>query len=180
MSRGQTTTQKSDELPIGRIAGVFGIRGELKCDPTSAGRTVFSNGVTLHFVDAQHVSRTVNLESVRDHKDRLLVRIAGISDATAAQAFVGGTFYADASLIELEANEYLDRDLVGCTLYDGDGKSLGTVGSVEHYPSSDMLVVDGKLVPMIHQFIRSVDIASKRITVDLPLGLLDESEAEEA
>ena len=179
MSRGQTT-QKSDELPVGRIAGVFGIRGELKCDPTSAGRTVFSNGVTLRFVDAQHVSRSVTIESVRDHKDRLLIRIEGISDASAAQSFVGGTFYADASLILLEANEYLDRDLVGCVLYDSAGKALGTVRSVEHYPSSDMLVIDGKLVPMIHQFIRSIDIAGKRITVDLPRGLLDDSEAEEA
>ncbi|HEY8314395.1 MAG TPA: ribosome maturation factor RimM [Candidatus Baltobacteraceae bacterium] len=174
------TTQKNNELPIGRVAGIFGIRGELKCDPTNAGRTVFSTGLQLHFVDRNGVSQTLQIEDVRDHKGRLLLRIAGIADATAAQAFVGGTFFAEPAQLELEENEYLDRDLVGCTLYDGVGAALGTVTAVDHFPTSDMLLVDGKLVPMIHQFIRSIDVANKRIEVDLPQGLLEDAQAEEA
>ncbi len=57
---------------------------------------------------------------------------------------------------------------------DADGRSYGTAERVEHYPASDMLVVDGRLLPMVGAFIRSIDIKKKEIVVhDLPQGLLD-------
>ena len=36
-----------------------------------------------------------------------------------------------------------------------------------------MLIVGGKMIPMVREFIRAVDTARKRIEVDLPEGLLD-------
>ena len=169
----------SNELPVGRIAGVFGIRGELKCDPTTAGRTLFSARAQLRAVLGDGTTEDVRLDSVREHKGRLLIRLQGIESANDAQRYVGATFYADRKRIELEPGEYLDADLVGCELYDVTGKNFGAVTRVEHYPSSDMLVVRGQLVPMVHAFIKSIDIHAKRIIVDLPAGLLD-GEAEEA
>ena len=168
----------NNELPVGRIAGVFGIRGELKCDPTTAGRTLFSARAQLRAVLGDGTTEDVRLGSVREHKGRLLIRLPGIESANEAQRYVGATFYADRKRIELEPGEYLDADLVGCELYDVTGKNFGAVTRVEHYPSSDMLVVRGQLVPMVHAFIKSIDIHAKRIIVDLPAGLLD-GEAEE-
>lgn len=170
---------QSSELPVGRIAGLFGIRGELKCDPTTAGRMLFSTGATLRLQLADGSSQAIKLASVREHKGRLLIRLHGIESANDAQRYTGATFYASRDRIELEQGEFLDVDLVGCELVDTSGKKLGIVGKVEHYPSSDMLVVNGKLVPMVAAFIKNVDITSKRITVELPLGLLDDSQAEE-
>jgi len=161
-------------LPIGRIAGLFGIRGELKCDPTTAGRSVFSPGVELR-CDVNGRSEIVSIEDLREHKGRLLLTLHGVADATAAERFVGGTFYVDRDLIPLEAGEYLDVDLIGCTLRSVDGTIHGRVERVEHYPASDMLVVAGRMVPMVHAFIRSIDIAKREITVDVPPGLLDDN-----
>jgi 16S rRNA processing protein RimM len=168
------------ELPVGRIAGIFGIHGELKCDPSSAGRTLFSAGERLRAQLAGGTSIDVELLAVRQHKNRLLVRLKGVASANDAQRFAGAMLFADRSRIELEPGEYLDRDLEGCELLTADGGSLGRVQRVEHYPSSDMLVVRGKLVPMVSAFIKSVDIAARRIVVDLPLGLLDDEHAEQA
>ncbi len=167
----------SDELPVGRIAGIFGVRGELKCDPTSAGRTLFSAGETLRMQLPDGTSRNVEISAVREHKNRLLIRLPGVDTADAAEGYAGAMFYANRDRIVLEPGEYLDRDLTGCRVYDHAAKLLGTVTAVEHYPSSDMLVVNGKLVPLIGEFIKSVDVASKRIIADLPLGLLDDSES---
>ena len=174
MHRATTT---SNELPVGRIAGLFGIHGEVKCDPTSAGRSLFSPGAAFRAAFAGGASRDVAIESLREHKGRLLVRFEGVADATAAEALIGATLYADRERIVLEAGEYLDRDLAGCVLYDPAGRELGTVTGVEHYPSSDMLVVGGKLVPMIREFVRSIDVGARRIVADLPPGLLDDAEA---
>ena len=125
-------------------------------------------------------SAAVSIASVREHKGRLLIRLPGVESATEAERFTGATFLVDRSRIELNPGEYLDRDLAGCTLVDPSGKNLGVVSRVEHYPSSDMLVVGGQLVPMIREFIKSIDMDARRIVVDLPPGLLDSSEAEEA
>lgn len=169
------------ELPVGRIVGLFGIRGELKCDPSGAGRTLFSRGAQFAYEMAEGGRREVRIGSVRDHKGRLVVTLEGVDGADAAQAYVGGTLYAERARIEreLDAGEYLDVDLIGCTLFAVDGASLGVVEDVRHYPSSDMLVVAGKLVPMVKAFVREIDPENARIVVDLPPGLLDDG-AEEA
>jgi 16S rRNA processing protein RimM len=167
----------SNELPVGRIAGIFGIQGELKCDPTSAGRTLFSRGAHFRAQLASGVSRDVTIATIREHKNRFLIRLDGVESANAAEEYAGATFYADAERIILEPGEYLDRDLIGCELFDEAGKSLGKVAAVDHFPSSDMLIVRGKMVPMIKEFIHSIDTGAKRIDVSLPLGLLDDEDA---
>lgn len=163
---------------MGRIAGLHGLRGELKCDPTGAGRAVFLPGAHLDAGDATP-RETLTLRSVREHKGRLLVTFEGLNDATAAQRLIGGTLYAETSAIELDEGEHLDRDLVGCTLVDPRGKALGTVSAVEHYPANDMLVVGGALVPMVKAFVASIDTREKIVRVhDLPAGLLNPAEAD--
>lgn len=164
---------QSDLLPVGRIAGLFGVRGELKCDPTNAGRNLFRAGEELLAVLHDEEARAVVVQSVREHQHRLLVFFEGIDSAEKAQPLVGAELRVDRSRIVLQPNEYLDRDLVGCTLYEGDRK-LGIVERIDHYPNSDMLVVNGKLVPLIDQFVKSVDLKDKRIAVELPEGMLEE------
>ncbi|HTX57084.1 MAG TPA: ribosome maturation factor RimM [Candidatus Acidoferrales bacterium] len=164
---------RKNELPIGRIAGLFGVRGELKCDPTSAGRAVFVPGARLQCA-TNGTDDTVTIASVREHKGRLLIALEGSPDATSAQRFVGATFYAPREALDVGADEYLDVDLVGCSVIAHDGSRYGSVERVEHYPASDMLVVNGRLLPMVRAFIRSIDTTKKEIVVnDLPQDLLD-------
>ncbi len=165
-------TSKS-ELPIGRIAGLFGIQGELKCDPTSAGRAVFSAGALLR-CEVRGRSERVTIVSVREHKGRLLIALDAARDATSAERFIGATFFAPREMLDVEAGEYLDIDLVGCSVRDPHGKAYGVVERVEHYPSSDMLIVAGRMLPMVRAFVRAIDTKTKEIVVDdLPEGLLD-------
>ena len=162
----------TDELPVGRISGVFGIHGELKCDPTRAGRDLFTAGESLRAQLVSGSSESVMLESVREHKGRLLVRFAGVASPDDGARFTGASLHAPRARVRLEAGEYLDADLTGCALYER-GSALGTVERVDHYPASDMLVVRGKLVPLIAEFVKAIDIEKKRIDVALPEGLLD-------
>ena len=164
---------KENQFPIGRIAGIFGIRGELKCDPTSSGRALFFEGAALT-CDVRGTRTTVHLEHVREHKGRLLITLAEAHDATSAEGYVGATFFASRDDLDVADDEYLDVDLTGCRVVSVDGRAYGTVGRVDHYPASDMLIVGSYMLPMVGAFIRSIDIASKTITVDVPPGLLDD------
>ncbi len=114
------------------------------------------------------------IRSIREHGGRLLVAFAGIDDATAAKALAGATLYVEKSAIPLSAGEYLDDDLIGCNVFGADGRPYGKVERVEHLPSSDMLVVNGRMIPMVAAIVREIDLARKRITVDPPEGLLSD------
>lgn len=162
-----------NELPVGRIAGLFGIRGELKCDPTSAGRILFVPGAALRCERAGE-SATVHLESVREHKGRLLIALDEAQDADEAEGYIGATFYAPRESLDVGAGEYLDVDLVGCVVRSNAGFDYGPVTRVEHFPSNDMLIVGGRMLPMVRAFIRTIDVDAKEIVVEVPPGLLDD------
>jgi len=160
------------DVVAGRIAGAFGLHGELKCDPSAAGRTVVSAGAALRCVRGAQES-TVRIQAVRPHKGRLLIRIEGVADADGAAAYAGALLYAPREAIALNEGEYLDDDLVGCNVVGPDGASYGTVERVEHYPASDMLVVGGAMVPMVRAIVTRVEPAQRRIVIDPPAGLIE-------
>lgn len=113
------------------------------------------------------------MSAVRPHGKRLLIHLDGIDDADAAAAYAGATLWAPRDDVDVAPGEFLDADLVGCDVVTLDGVSHGLVERVEHYPSSDMLVVGGRFVPMVSAIVREIDVGSRRIVVDPPAGLLD-------
>jgi 16S rRNA processing protein RimM len=142
----------------------------MKCDPTTAGRIVFSPGAALRCEGADG-SSTLRVTGVRPHKGRLLIRAEGIDDADAAQPYAGAVLYAPRDSVDVAADEYLDADLVGCRVLGVDGTEYGSVDAVEHYPASDMLIVGKTMVPMVRAYVREIDLAARRIVIDPPLGL---------
>ncbi len=157
---------------VGRIAGAFGVRGELKCDPTSAGRTAILAGSALR-CECGGETRAIRVTESRPHKNRLLLRIDGIDDAAAAAELCGAVLYAPRAEIALAEGEYLDDDLLGCAVVGRDGTSYGAVEGVEHFPASDMLVVRGGMVPMVEAIVAEIDLSRRTIVIDPPAGLLE-------
>ncbi len=96
-------------------------------------------------------------------------------DDGAVDALIGTELFAGRDDVELEPGEYFDDDLVGCAVVDCAGAALGEVVDVLHYPGQDLLVVGARraLIPLVAAFIRGVDVARKRIDVELPEGLLE-------
>jgi 16S rRNA processing protein RimM len=167
-------------VPVAVIEGVFGLRGELKCRPSSAGEALLEPG-TSFWLDDRGVER-VELCGVRRHRGRLLVRFEGVEDAGGAARFGGRQLHVPRAAVPLEDGEFLDEDLIGLRLIDAAGRELGCVAAVEHYPAGDYFVVgpEKALVPMVRAFIGAIDLAAGTIAVSLPQGLLDPSLAEEA
>jgi 16S rRNA processing protein RimM len=75
-------------------------------------------------------------------------------------------------------DEYYDSALVGCQVREVSGAEVGAVKEIAHLPAQDLLVIaadDGRelLVPFIREFVTSVDLAQRVITVSPPPGLFD-------
>jgi len=159
-------------VSLGRIAGAFGLRGEVKVqtsDPTD-----FIAGLHLVARTPGGIERELIVEAARIHKSDALLRFPDVRDATAADALRGVVVLARrAELSPLPAGTYRDSDLIGLTVVDSRLGELGLVESVRHYPGADMLVVGSALIPMLVAFGVRIDLANKRIDVTLPAGFED-------
>lgn len=142
--------------------------------PSSIGEDAIRKGtpVTLRFEDGRE-AREIAITQARKQKRLVILRFARIATADDAEALVGAELWTTRDKAALAENEYLDDDLVGCALLEGD-RTIGFVRTVRHYPAQDMLELDGgALVPLVGAFVREIDIDARVIRVELPPGLVE-------
>jgi 16S rRNA processing protein RimM len=160
----------SDFLRAGRIGSPHGLDGSVHViDPVPRllrdGATVFVEGVPRDIV------------RLAGHPGRLIVRLDGCADREGAQALGGRElFVARTEAPPLEPDEWWADELEGCTVSDGQ-LEVGRVRRLLALPSCEVLEVERPgagelLVPLIADAVRAVDVAARRIDVDL--GFLGE------
>jgi 16S rRNA processing protein RimM len=114
----------------------------------------------------------VKIERRAGTEERPILRLEGHAGREAAEALRGEPLLvARADLPELEPGEYWAHELEGCLVVDGDAE-VGVVRRMMPLPSCEALEVeraDGRelLVPLVRDAVRSVDVAARRIDVDL-------------
>ena len=166
------------QLVIGRIARAHGIAGEVSVDVrTDSPDLRFAPGSRIDTEPAERGPLTVS--RARWHSGRLLVAFESVADRTGAEALRGTLLVADsASSPPVDDDEFWDHDLIGLEVASVAGEPVGVVADVLHPPGSDLLAVtrpDGSevLVPFVRSIVPTVDVAARRLVVDLPDGLLD-------
>jgi 16S rRNA processing protein RimM len=105
-------------------------------------------------------------------EERPILRLEGYAGREAVEALRGEPLLvAQADLPELEPDEYWAHELEGCAVVDGDAE-VGVVRRMVALPSCEALEVERQdaedlLVPLVRDAVRSVDVAARRIDVDL-------------
>jgi 16S rRNA processing protein RimM len=110
------------------------------------------------------------VERLAGTPERPIVRVSGCSSRADAEALRGASL-AVPGAERLEQGEFWARDLEGCTVVDGE-REVGVVSRMVALPSCEALEVGDRLIPMVGDAIRSIDVERRRIDVDL--GFLGE------
>lgn len=165
-------------IAVGVLRKPHGIRGEVSVEPwtDSAERFEELKEVTLVSPD-ESAARAVVIERTRIHAGRILAKFAGIETPEEIAEFRGWSVeIPEGEARELDEDEYFLHDLAGLELIDADGRSRGTV--VEAYEGGGGVLLsvkksDGAVydVPFAAGICQSIDLAAKRITVELPEGI---------
>ncbi|MFO7699100.1 MAG: ribosome maturation factor RimM [Acidimicrobiia bacterium] len=170
-------TGDHDHIPIGYVRKAHGIRGDvLVRGLVSDAAERFTDATIL--VTGEPQRRTFAIDAVALHQGDFIVSLEGIDTRNEAEALVGTQFVIPLSeRRRLDDAEWWIEDLVGCVVVDLDGKMIGTVTDVIVGAAQDRLAVttaDGALgeIPFVDQLVPVVDIAARRIVVDLPEGLV--------
>jgi 16S rRNA processing protein RimM len=170
MSEADTNT-----LVIGRIRGVFGVKGWVKIHSyTEPMENLLRYGHCQ--IKGRQGWEAVTIDAGKLHGKGLVAHIKGIDDREQAAALQNCDIAIPASeLPELEQEEYYWRQLQGLTVFSGD-ELLGRVDHLLDTGANDVLVVkpcEGsrdkreRLIPWLREtVVQRVDIAAGRMEVD--------------
>ncbi len=120
---------------------------------------------------------TITVVDARQHGDRFVVAFDGYETREAAETLRGPLYIAAAQARSLDADEYWEHDLVGCSAWTVSEVQIGTVARVISGPAQDLLALDTpageRLVPLVKEIVLEVDMKRRRVILDPPDGLLD-------
>jgi 16S rRNA processing protein RimM len=153
-------------IETGRVGRPHGLDGSFHVTRPDVRLLAGADELWLH-------GQRVRVERRAGTPERPILRLAGHAGREAAEALRGVPLELPADRAPaLEPDEYWAHELAGCAVFDGD-RRVGEVRRMLPLPSCEALEVeraDGAgelLVPMVRDAIRSVDVAARRIDVDL-------------
>ncbi len=152
----------ADELRAGRVGRPHGLDGSFLVAEAEPRLLALGTPVRVGEQATEVVRRSGTDE-------RPIVRLALATDRDAAQALRGRELRVPRTAAPaLDEDEFWADDLEGCAVQGPDGEPLGTVVRLVPLPSVEALELDdGRLVPLVRDAVRVVDVAGRRIEVDV-------------
>ena len=99
--------------------------------------------------------------------EKPILRLEGVADREGAEALRGQDLMVPREEAPpLEDDEWYGADLVGCWVVDGC-EPVGEVEAFVPLPSCEALQVGDRLIPLVKDAVRSVDLEKRVIEVDL-------------
>lgn len=174
-------TSQQDRVCIGAIAGVRGLKGEVRIKSFTADP---DDVAAYGPVSTDNGDKSYRINITAHAKGLVIARLDGIADRTAAEALKGTKLYVPKDVLPApEDGEYYHADLVGLTAKTEDGEHLGTVKAIHNFGAGDIIEIDAgdddMMIPFTANTIPVVDIENDRIVVK-PLPVVEASgEADE-
>jgi 16S rRNA processing protein RimM len=182
----ENQSSMAQRICVGRIGAAHGTGGEVKLWPFTAERDAIARYGAMETADR---TRQLEIVSLRPGKDFLIARFKDIANRDAAERLRNvELFVPRARLPEPAPDEFYQADLIGLTVVDLAGRTLGRIVAVRNFGAGDLLEISGSealvdsaasdetvLIPFTATMVPNVDVASRKVIVDPPSGLLNEA-----
>lgn len=159
-------------VTLGRVSGVFGVKGWLKVQSYTEPRDniVRFSTWTLRLDGAE---RAFEVEDGHSHAGSVVAKLHGIADREQAREWTGAEIVVERErLPEPQPNEFYWTDLEGLEVRTVAGETLGRVAYLLATGANDVLVLGGtpeRLIPfVVGPVVKQVDLEAKLIVVDWP------------
>jgi len=129
--------------------------------------------------------RELRIEEFWPHKGRLVLKFAGVDSIEEADKLRDCELQIPAAeRASLEPGSAYVSDLVGCTVFDGE-REVGRLKDLQFGAGeAPLLVIEGPrvedpghtremLVPFAEAYLKQVDLAGRRLVMQLPEGMLE-------
>lgn len=159
---------------IGKIVNTHGIKGEVKVYP-------YTDDVKK-FVDFDHLyveDQKIQIETVRIHKNMALVKFKGYDTMDQVLPLMNKNVFIDRDEVDDGGDGHYIVDLIGCEIFDEEGLLIGLLIDVLQNTSQDLYQIRridkgaDFYLPVVDEFVKNIDLDSRRITVHLIEGLME-------
>ena len=167
-----------DLLQVGVITGTHGIKGEVKVFPTTDDKNRFLDLEDV-ILDTGSEQISLRVEYVKFFKKFVFVKFEGLDDINQVEGYKRCPLLVTReNAVPLEEDEYYVADLIGLTIVDESGVTIGCLKNVIETGANDVYEVETEdgahiLLPAIKDCILDVDMEEKTILVHLLKGLTD-------
>jgi 16S rRNA processing protein RimM len=116
--------------------------------------------------------RELPVLETRKHADSVLARLDGLNRREDASAWRGASIGVPRSMLPVPAaDEVYLVDLIGLTVVNRDGETLGRVAGLMETGAHAVLRVEGaarseRLIPLVSAYVDAIEMAAGRIVVD--------------
>jgi 16S rRNA processing protein RimM len=180
--------QLPDDLTqVGYVSGAYGVTGSIRVTPFSADADALLN-VKTWWLDKPGL-HSVTVRTAKLHGGDVVAQLVGVVGRDASEALKGAQVTIPRSQFpELPAEEYYWSDLIGLEVVNLQGEALGQVTDMMDNgvqsifrisPAADAAAADAaaadatadakapeRLIPYVDQYVKTIDLAAKKITVD--------------
>lgn len=156
---------------VGRVAGAFGVRGEVRITSFTADPLALLDYRDLRREDG---SPGLTLLSGRPAKGGVVVRAGEVETREQAEALRGLRLYIPRDILpEPDEDEFYVTDLIGLAVETPEGELLGRVKNVQDFGAGDLLEVEPPegaswYLPFTREAVPEVRIAEGKILAVRP------------
>ncbi len=165
-----------DLVQVGYVSGAFGVTGSIRVTPFSTDADALL-ALKSWWLDKPGL-QSVQVRTAKMHGGDVVAQLVGTLGRDAAEALKGAAVSVPRSAFpQLPADEYYWSDLIGLDVVNLQGESLGTVTDMMHNGAQSILRISPapaegedkaheRLIPFVDQFVKTVDLAGRKISVD--------------
>lgn len=163
-------------MTVGVVVAPFGRRGEVQVELATDFPERFRERRRYH-LDGPRPG-WAEVEGVRFHQGRALVKFRGCDDRGAAEALRGSSLQVPPDEIPpLPAGTFYHFQLIGLEVVTDGGVPLGRLVAIHRTGAHDVFearTADGRacLIPALRSVVRAVDLEARRLVVSPPPGLI--------
>ena len=161
-----------ETIEFGKIVNTHGLKGEVKVYSYTDNEKKILKLKKVYIRGKEY-----KVESMRLQKQMFLMKLQGIDDIDQTKFLMNEMCFREVEKNESNDDEgYFIKDLVGIEVIDESGNTIGTLKEVFRTGANDVYeVVDSNnksiYLPAIKKVIKSIDISSRKMTVELMEGL---------
>ena len=150
MSGENSGAAAEEKLLVGKVTGVYGVKGWIKVYSWTEPRENITRYQPWYIKKASDSDwQQLSLESGRRHGKTVIAKIEGIDDRNEAMLLTGMDIAIDASRLEpLGEDEFYWRELIGLRVITPQGDCLGEVQEMMETGANDVLVIRGEQGPL--------------------------------
>ena len=170
--------QKEDCFYLGKIVKKYSFKGELLVKLDTDDPSIYTKMVSV-FIDKNKSLIPFFIERSSLHKSTLLrVKFEDIDSEEDADKLLKSELYLPLEFLpQLTGNKFYYHEIFGFEAEDLSFGLIGIIKGVNDSTNQAILEIDRNgseiLIPLIDDFIKSVDRAQKKIILEVPEGLID-------